>query len=157
MSEEKKETAGVVAPPPLIYVVGLALGWLLEKRWPVPYGIKEPLATWLGWALIAVGLALFGWALIVLHRMRTSVNPYAPTTAVATTGPYRLTRNPIYLADIIIYLGIAALINSPWPVVFLPFVIWAVDRGVIRREERYLEKRFGNLYVVYKSRVRRWL
>ena len=157
MSEERKETAGVIAPPPLIYAVGLVVGWLLERRWPVPYGLKQPAAHLIGWSLVAIGLALFAWALLVLHRMRTSVNPYAPTSAVATTGPYRLTRNPIYLADVVIYLGICALINSPWPLLLLPLVIWIVDRGVIRREERYLERRFGNLYVVYKSRVRRWL
>jgi protein-S-isoprenylcysteine O-methyltransferase Ste14 len=157
VSEEKKETAGIIAPPPLIYAAGLLLGWVLERGWPVPYGFEKSAAQWIGWSLIAVGVALFGWALLVLHRMRTSVNPYAPTSAVATTGPYQLTRNPIYVADVIIYLGICALINSPWPLLLLPLVIWAVDRGVIRREERYLEKRFGNLYVVYKSRVKRWL
>ncbi|HWQ38815.1 MAG TPA: isoprenylcysteine carboxylmethyltransferase family protein [Burkholderiales bacterium] len=157
MSAEKKETAGVIAPPPLVYAAGLVPGWLLERRWPSPYGLIEPLAQWIGWSLIAVGVVVLVWALIALRRVRTSVNPYTPSTAIATTGPYRWSRNPIYVADLVIYLGVCALLNSLWPLLFLPAVIWIVNKGVIEREERYLENRFGNLYTVYKSRVRRWL
>jgi len=157
MSAEKKETSGIIAPPPLIYVAGLVAGWLLERRWPSPVGLMEPAAFWIGWALIAVGLAIFVWALVALHRVRTSVNPYTPTAAIASTGPYTLSRNPIYLADVVIYLGVCALLNTPWPLLFLPPVIWIMTKGVIEREERYLENRFGNLYTVYRSRVRRWL
>lgn len=157
MSAEKKETAGIIAPPPLIYAAGLVLGWLIERRWPSPYGLIEPLGRWIGWTLIAVGLVVFVWALTALHRARTSVNPYTPTTAIASTGPYRRSRNPIYVADVLIYLGVCALLNSPWPLLLLPPVIWIMNKGVIEREERYLENRFGNLYTVYRSRVRRWL
>jgi len=157
VSAEKKETAGIVAPPPLIYVAGLVAGWLLERRWPAPFGLIEPAAQWVGWVLIGAGLAIVVWAMVALHRVRTSVNPYTPTAAIATTGPYRLSRNPIYAADVVIYVGVCALLNTPWPLLFLPPVIWIVNKGVIEREERYLEGRFGNLYAVYSSRVRRWL
>lgn len=157
MSAEKKETAGIIAPPPLIYAAGLVLGWLAERRWPSPVGLVEPAGFWIGWALIALAAVVFVWALVALHRVRTSVNPYTPTAAIASTGPYSLSRNPIYVADVVVYLGVCALLNSPWPLLFLPPVIWIMTRGVIEREERYLENRFGNLYTVYKSRVRRWL
>jgi protein-S-isoprenylcysteine O-methyltransferase Ste14 len=157
MSAEKRETAGVIAPPPLIYLVGLVLGWLLERRWPSPFRLIEEASPWIGWALIAIGLAIFVLALAAFHRVHTSANPYAPTAAIATTGPYRISRNPIYIADVIIYLGVCALLNTPWPLLLLPVVIWVLNKGVIEREERYLENRFGNLYIVYKSHVRRWL
>jgi protein-S-isoprenylcysteine O-methyltransferase Ste14 len=157
MNAEKKETAGIVAPPPLIYLAGLVFGWLLERRWPSPFGLVDTAAFWTGWVLLVAGVALFVWALVALHHVRTSVNPYTPTAAIANSGPYRISRNPIYVADVMIYLGICALLNSPWPLLFLPFVIWIMNKGVIEREERYLENRFGNLYTVYKSRVRRWL
>jgi protein-S-isoprenylcysteine O-methyltransferase Ste14 len=157
LSARQNQTPGVIAPPPLIYVGGFLLGWLLEHRWPVAYGLIEPLAALFGWLLVACGIALFAAALVALRRVRTSVNPYTPTAAVATTGPYRFSRNPIYLADLLIYVGATALLNSPWPLLWLPAVIWIMQRGVILREERYLTERFGNLYAVYTSRVRRWL
>jgi protein-S-isoprenylcysteine O-methyltransferase Ste14 len=157
LTAQHNQTAGVIAPPPLIYVGGFLLGWLLERRWPVAYGLIEPLEAIVGWLLVAGGIALFVAALVALRRVRTSVNPYTPTAAIATAGPYRFSRNPIYLADILIYVGATALFNSPWPLLLLPAVVWIIQRGVIQREERYLTERFGNLYAVYTSRVRRWL
>ena len=113
----------ILTVPALVYAAGLVPGWLLERRWPSPYGLIEPLAQWIGWSLIAVGVVVLVWALIALRRVRTSVNPYTPSTAIATTGPYRWSRNPIYVADLVIYLGVCALLNSLWPLLFLPAVI----------------------------------
>jgi protein-S-isoprenylcysteine O-methyltransferase Ste14 len=156
MTNEKEETARVVAPPPLIYVAGLLVGWLFDRA--VPAAILPP--AWqrgLGWLLIVIGLVGVVWAIVSMARVKTSVNPYAPTSAIATSGPYRFSRNPIYLFDILIYLGACALINSLWPLVLLPGVIWVMRVGVIDREERYLERRFGEKYLRYKRSVRRWL
>lgn len=156
MKSASDETAGVVAPPPLIYAAGLLVGWIFERA--VPAAVLPP--AWqrgIGWTLIAVGLAGVIWAIIAMARVRTSVNPYAPTSAIATSGPYRFSRNPIYLFDVLIYLGACALINSLWPLVLLPAVIWVMRIGVIDREERYLERRFGERYLRYKRSVRRWI
>ena len=156
MAGGEKDTAGVMAPPPLIYVVGFALGWLLETRWPSP-PLPSPAADWAGWALIMAGIAVIVWSIVAMARVKTSVNPYSPSAAIATSGPYQYSRNPIYVADIVIYSGFCSLFNMLWPLVFLPLVVVAVHKGVIEREERYLERRFGQLYVAYRSRVRRWI
>src|SRR5437660_1658286 len=80
----------------------------------------------------------------------------APTQTVVTDGPYRLTRNPAYLGMALTYAGIAIVADAPWALLPLPFVIAVIDRGVIAREERYLERKFGTPYTDYKRRVRRW-
>lgn len=83
--------------------------------------------------------------------------PFAPTTAIIDTGPFALTRNPLYLSMTLLYTGLTLIINTIWPLLLLPFVLVVVQRGVIEREERYLERKFGEEYLSYKSRVRRWL
>jgi protein-S-isoprenylcysteine O-methyltransferase Ste14 len=92
-----------------------------------------------------------------MHRVGSDPNPYKPATALAVHGPYRYTRNPMYLAMTIFYLGLTLLVNTLWPLVLLPAVLLVVQRGVINREERYLERTFGDAYRAYKARVRRWL
>lgn len=156
MSVGNVETAGVVAPPPLIYLAGLVAGWLFDRA--VPAGVlPEGMHRGIGWLLILAGLAGVAWAIVAMTRAKTSVNPYTPTAAIADTGPYRFSRNPIYLFDILIYLGACALINSLWPLLLLPAVLWIMQKGVIEREERYLEQRFGEAYLRYRRSVRRWL
>ncbi len=92
-----------------------------------------------------------------MRRARTSVNPSRPTTALLTAGPYRLTRNPMYLAMVIQYVGLALLFNALWAIVLLPLALVIIHFTVIKREERYLEQKFGEDYRAYKARVRRWL
>lgn len=91
------------------------------------------------------------------ERARTPINPSAPSQALVTDGPYRLTRNPGYLGMAVLYAGIAMVANAPWALVPLPAAIAVVDRGVIAREEGYLERKFGAPYAEYRRRVRRWL
>ena len=90
-------------------------------------------------------------------RKGTAVEPWKPTTAIVTTGPYRLTRNPAYVGMALVYAGVALMSDALWVLAPLPIVIAIVDRGVIAREERYLERKFGPEYVDYKTRVRRWV
>ena len=156
MADADKDVAGVIAPPPLIYVAGFALGWLLETRWPSP-PLPAPAADWIGWTLIAAGVAVVVWSIVAMAQVKTSVNPYSPTAAIATSGPYQYSRNPIYVADIVIYIGFCALFDMLWPLAILPVVVIVLHKGVVEREERYLERRFGQLYAVYCSRVRRWI
>ena len=102
----------------------------------------------------------FAVGLLGLREMRqagTNVDPYRPATAVVTGGPYRFTRNPIYVGFILMYLGISALTNALLPILLLPAVQQLMRRGVIEREERYLESKFGDEYRQYKESVRRWI
>jgi protein-S-isoprenylcysteine O-methyltransferase Ste14 len=98
-----------------------------------------------------------GSFLSAFRRARTPVDPYTPSEAIVTDGPYRFTRNPAYLGMALTYAGIAIASNAPWALVPLPVAIAVIDRGVIAREERYLERKFGTPYVDYKRRVRRWM
>jgi protein-S-isoprenylcysteine O-methyltransferase Ste14 len=152
----ERDTAGVIAPPPLIFLGGLGLGFALEALLP---GSSVPGAVrWIGGGLLALaGLALLASFNALFQRRGTAVEPWKPTTAIVTSGPYRFTRNPAYLGMAFIYVGIALLGDALWALAPLPLVLVLIDRGVIAREERYLERRFGEEYVGYKRSVRRWI
>jgi protein-S-isoprenylcysteine O-methyltransferase Ste14 len=151
-----RDSAGVVAPPPLIYLGGLAVGFALEALLP---GSSVPDAVqWiLGGVLLVAGVALLGSFNTAFHRKGTPVEPWKPTTGIVTTGPYRLTRNPAYLGMALVYIGIALLADALWVLAPLPVVLLIIDRAVIAREERYLERKFGQEYLDYKGRARRWI
>jgi protein-S-isoprenylcysteine O-methyltransferase Ste14 len=151
-----RDSAGVVAPPPLIYLGGLAVGFALEALLP---GTSVPgLVRWvLGGVLLLAGLVLLGSFNTAFQRKGTAVEPWKPTTAIVTTGPYRLTRNPAYLGMALVYIGVALLADALWVLVPLPVVLVIIDRMVIAREERYLERKFGQEYLDYKGRARRWI
>jgi protein-S-isoprenylcysteine O-methyltransferase Ste14 len=151
------DNAGILFWPPAIYLVPLATGLVAHFIYPV---YLAPDGLWLmiaGGALVVLFFGLALWAERTMHRAGTNVNPYKPTMAIVMEGPYRFTRNPMYLSMIFLYLGICFLLNALWPLVFLPVVIFVITYGVIAREERYLEKKFGAVYVQYKARVRRWV
>jgi protein-S-isoprenylcysteine O-methyltransferase Ste14 len=150
------DTAGVRLPPPLVYLAGLAVGFALEALLP---GSSVPgMVQWfLGGALVVAGVALLASFNTVFTRRGTAVEPWKPTTAIVTTGPYRLTRNPAYLGMAIVYVGIALLADALWVLVPLPFVLAVIDRAVIAREEHYLARKFGREYLDYKATARRWI
>jgi protein-S-isoprenylcysteine O-methyltransferase Ste14 len=153
------DTSGVKVFPPLLYLAGLLLGFLLHWLRPlplVPPGAALALRV-AGGLLIVAGLSLPIWATATFRGVGTTPNPAGPTTALAFKGPYRFTRNPMYLGLAVLTVGIASLANTLWPLLVLPFVLWAVRRSVIDREERYLEGKFGEAYLGYKGRVRRWV
>jgi protein-S-isoprenylcysteine O-methyltransferase Ste14 len=151
-----RDAPGVIAPPPFIFLAGLAVGFGLEVLLPGT-SIPDALAWILGGALVLVGLALLGSFVGAFRREHTPVDPYSATTAIVTDGPYRFTRNPGYLGMALVYIGIAVLSQALWMLLPLPVALAIVDRGVIEREERYLEGKFGQEYVDYKRRVRRWV
>jgi protein-S-isoprenylcysteine O-methyltransferase Ste14 len=155
-SDRRSESSGVIAPPPLIYLAALAIGFGLEALLPSA-SLPDTLAWSVGGVLIAAGMALARAFLGALRRARTPVDPYKATTAIVTTGPYRLSRNPGYLAMALIYAGIAVAAEALWAFVPLVPALILIDRGVIAREERYLEGKFGEEYRRYKARTRRWL
>jgi len=151
-----EDTSGVRFPPPLIYVGGFVIGYLLDRAVPLTL-TSWPLGEPIGWALVAVGVALMGSAVMTFRRAGTSLNPAKPTTRVVVHGPYRFTRNPMYVGWVIVYLGCVLLTNTVWPLVSLPVVLVLISRAVIAKEERYLAAKFGDAYRAYKARVRRWL
>lgn len=155
MAQAEKDTAGVIALPPLILggflVVGLALDYFL------PSGVRA--GVWhfpLGAALVLAGIALGLLGERRLHGVGTNVSPLKPTTAIATDGIYRYTRNPLYLALTLIMLGIACLANGLWTLLLVVPFVAVIRYGVIAREETYLDRKFGDAYRDYKTRVRRW-
>jgi protein-S-isoprenylcysteine O-methyltransferase Ste14 len=151
-----RDAPGIIAPPPLIYVAGLAIGFVLEALLPSP-STPDALAWALGSALLTGGVALAVSFVASFRRARTPVNPGAATTSIVTTGPYRLSRNPGYLGMAMAYAGIAVLSGALWAFAALLPTLILIDRGVIAREERYLERKFGDEYLRYKNRTRRWL
>ena len=106
---------------------------------------------------IVAGVLLAASGFRAMGRADTNVDPYASTTALVTGGPFRFTRNPLYLALTLLYTGIASLLNALWPTLLLPIALWIMRRGVIDREERYLSEKFGEAYFQYRRRVRRWI
>lgn len=156
MSDDARDNAGVIAPPPVIFaiplVAGLAANWM--RALPILAGQA---GLWLGIALAVAGLGLIGTGILEFARAHTAVVPFSPTTAIVSSGPFRFTRNPLYLGFVLIYVGASFAANTFWPLFLLPLAILVLLRGVIEREESYLESKFGNVYTDYKSRVRRWL
>ena len=103
------------------------------------------------------GVLLLGWFEWAMRQADTPTSPYKPVQRIATEGPFRYTRNPGYLAMTLIYAGIASLANELWATLLLPVALLVIQRGVIEREERYLEGKFGEEYLSYKAQVRRWI
>ncbi len=151
-----QDTPGVLAPPPLIFATALVAGWLLDRVVPQPV-LPGAIARWAGALLVVGALAIAAAALREMRRARTAVDPYTPTTALVRTGPFARSRNPIYVALIVLSLGLALLANALWcALLVVPAVI--VLRGfVIAREEAYLERRFGEDYRSYCAATPRWL
>ena len=156
MSDDGRDNAGVVAPPPLVYLLPLLAGLLLNhwtKAKFLPNGAMRPV----GLPLVVGGLCLGVWFLRTLRGAGTPVDPREPVQALVTDGPYRYSRNPGYLSMAIIYAGVSSLANSLPCVLLLPVALGVIRRGVIDREERYLARLFGGEYLSYKARVRRWI
>jgi protein-S-isoprenylcysteine O-methyltransferase Ste14 len=152
---ETRDAPGVVAPPPLIYLLAFAAGYGLEALLPSA-AVPDWLRSTLGPLLIGSGSVLLGSFVAQFRRAGTAVDPRRPTTAIVTRGPYRITRNPAYLGMALLYSGIAVSSGALWPFATLVPALVVMDRLVIAREERYLDAKFGDQYRRYRSRVRRW-
>ncbi|NTH80778.1 isoprenylcysteine carboxylmethyltransferase family protein [Agrobacterium rhizogenes] len=152
------DSAGVRFPPPLIYLGALLLGLLAERFVSLrSFGIDWRLLATTGVLLFVAGVAMMLAAAGLFRRLGTNAPPTQPTTLIVTTGPYRWTRNPMYLAMALIYAGLAIGFNGPIALALLPLVLIIIQTQVIAREERYLEAKFGDEYRRYKVEVRRWL
>lgn len=150
------DSPGILVPPPLLFITALAAGVLIDAnvlRWRHMMHISQ----WAGVAVALMGLALIGVTLALFRRHRTRPEPWEPATALIAEGPYRLSRNPMYLGMAVAAAGIALFFESIAALVLLAGVIVVMDRWVIEREEAYLARRFGDEFAAYRKRVRRWI
>ena len=159
MPDAQPTSPGVRFPPPTLFVAGFLLAlalerWLISLRFGRGSSPVWPLAAWF---LIAFGLGILAWAMVTFRRARTAILPSNPASTIVTSGPYRISRNPMYVGLSLVYIGLSLLMRIAWPLVLLPIVLAALYVFVIRREERYLGAAFGEEYRVYRQRVRRWL
>jgi protein-S-isoprenylcysteine O-methyltransferase Ste14 len=156
MSDDNRDNPGILFPPPLTYLLSLITGLVVDKRFHVPL-LPGRVARALGWPLVVSGVVLNGWFFLTMRRADTPIDPREPVSNLTTDGPFRYTRNPAYLSMTLVYAGIAVLRNALWALVLLPLVLFVIQRDQIEREERYLERTFGEEYLRYKARVRRWV
>ncbi len=156
MRNQKQDNARVLFPPPLVYVAAFLLGLRLQSSLPLPLLLPKTLRTFLSGALLGTGITTGALAVREMRSAGTNIQPQQPTTALVVEGPYRFTRNPIYLSMTLIYSGLALLTNAFWPLLLLPLPLQLLKRGVIEREEHYLEQKFGERYQRYKESVPRW-
>jgi protein-S-isoprenylcysteine O-methyltransferase Ste14 len=155
---ENRDAAAVRIFPPAIPVATIAAGVLLQRFWPLDRFAPAPERYWVGGAIIVAAILGLGlWAVITMRRTGQSENPWKPTTEIVAAGPFRFTRNPMYLQMVIVTLGAAVLLGNVWVLLLTPVGAWLLQRFAIRPEEDYLEAKFGEAYVEYKRRVRRWI
>ncbi len=153
---QKADSAGVRVPPPLFYAAAVIGGLLLNRRWPLAIGAGV-LGRVFASLLIAAWAALTAISFRSFWRMHTSIVPIRPATALVITGPYRFTRNPMYVGLAVLTISVGLMLDSWWPTLLLMPTLMIVRHFVILPEERYLRRRFGGEYDAYTRHVRRWL
>jgi len=155
--QKNKDRAGVIAPPPLIYLGGLLIGLALDRWWRHCPIFVSTGWRWSGFALVVAGIVPIVAGRRALLAAETNINPFKPSLAIVTSGPFRFTRNPLYLGVTLVYCGLGLVSNTWWCFVLLVPVLLLIHFGVVAREERYLERKFGDSYRDYRVRVRRYL
>jgi protein-S-isoprenylcysteine O-methyltransferase Ste14 len=151
------DSADIVIPPPLalglLLVASFGLNWL----YPLPFVPPFIFHIWIGAFLFIIALLLIRWSATTFRRAGTQVLISKTPTTVVTTGPYRFSRNPIYLALFLVLIAVAIGFDNLWAVAALAIFYFVIRFGVISREEIFLEHKFGSAYLAYKAHVRRWL
>ena len=159
MTGAKEHGARVVVPPPLLFLAGFLAGIWFRRVVPgdaLPPAIAAP-ARLAGIALAAAGVLFAFWGIATFRRSKTTILPHRPVSALVMEGPYRVTRNPMYVGLTALFLGLSLALNRLWPLAFLPIVLAVLVAAVIRPEERYLEGLYGDDYRAYRTRVRRFV
>ena len=149
------DNPGVVALPPVLYGVAFLVVLVLRSLWPMPIFPAAYLWTGLTVAVIGIGIAI--WGRRTMRAAGTNINPSLPALAIVQSGPFRYSRNPLYLALTLLFLGLTLAVNTWWGIVVLVPLASVMHVGVVLREERYLDQKFGEAYRQYRSRVRRYL
>ena len=157
-SEEVAERPTGFPWPPVLVVATLASAWVLERAVPISWpGLDDPLARLAGSLIGIAGVTLMTWAIFTLRRAGTTIMPHHGASVLVASGPFRFRRNPIYLGEIMVFLGLAEITKSVWLVILAPIFAVLITWLAILPEERHLEARFGNAYRAYKARTRRWI
>jgi protein-S-isoprenylcysteine O-methyltransferase Ste14 len=156
MSEQSADHADVKIHPPVLMLLHVGAAFL--TNWLIPL----PLAAPRGWETFGLALGFIGFLLgaaaaVEFGRAHTTLNPHGAVSKLVTTGIYRFTRNPIYLGFVLITVGVPLALNNFWGIAFTPLLVIFFNALVVRHEEAYLQKKFGDEYAGYKSRVRRWV
>ncbi len=151
------DNPGLIAPPPLVFAVFFGVAMLLQRFFPLAIPLYPPDMPSPGTVLIWLSGLIFLSSAIFMWRARTHMNPLLPTTALVTAGPYQFSRNPMSVALVVLYIGLALRLDTVWPLLLLPPLMIVFHYGVIQREERYLEGKFGDVYNAYRASVRRWI
>ena len=154
---EPADNSGIVAPPPLLYLGTLIAAFALHWVWPAPILEDAAWAIPSGIVLGALGLGLGLWGCAKMISAGTNINPLKPTSSVVTSGPFRFTRNPLYVGMTLLYLGLTIGVDTWWGIGLLVPLAIVMHVGVVRREERYLEGKFGDEYRRYTFDVARYI
>lgn len=146
-------------PVPWVFVSTYLLGVGLEAGWPIQTGpaVSANLVSLCGAVVFSVGAVFAGWGLVTFRKAHTTTVPGRRSAQLVTWGPYRFSRNPMYVGLVIAYLGESMILRQVWPVVVLPLTVAYANWVVIPLEQRKLEEAFGEEYTRYQARVRRWL
>ncbi|MGA8857173.1 MAG: isoprenylcysteine carboxylmethyltransferase family protein [Candidatus Bathyarchaeia archaeon] len=145
-----------VVPTPVIFFGILILGLLLN--WALPLAFFPGRSVQIAGVIVVVpGFLIGGSGIIEMRRAHTSPDPREPTTALVEKGVFRYTRNPLYLSMFVFFLGIAVFLDVLWLILFFPLLLFVVERGTVKPEELYLERKFGEAYLQYRKRVPRWM
>jgi len=142
--------------PPLVMLIHLLAAFLVNWLLPLPVAFPKSL-EWAGYILVFVGLGFAFSAVSQFGRMHTTLDPHGSVSAIVMSGPYRFSRNPIYLGFVFTLVGLPLALGNVWGAALSPLLMASLYRLVIKHEEAYLEKKFKDVYASYKSRVRRWL
>jgi protein-S-isoprenylcysteine O-methyltransferase Ste14 len=154
---ETRDRSNAVIRPPIAWALAFAAGLAIDRVYPLRWIPATWPNVWIGGIVFAAAFALAIWAIVTFRKAGTRVETTKPTMAIVTHGPYRFTRNPIYLGMFLGQTGLAIGFDSLWILAMLiPFCL-VLRYGVVTREEAYLARKFGGVYLDYKSRVRRWL
>ena len=153
-----RDHARVMAPPPLLFGLVLAAGLILDRVAPLAIPVVPlPLIKAMGTLLLLAAAGIMVPTALLMLKHKTALRPDRTTTTLVCGGFFRYSRNPLYFSLLLVYSGIALHANSLWLFFFLPVLFMLLDRGVVRREEIYLESKFGDDYLRYKAKVRRWI
>lgn len=145
-------------PPPLLFAGGFLVGWVIGRIWPLwAASPVNPIIEVTGAVIAGAGLAIVAWAMSTFALSRTAIMPNRSASTLVTHGPYRYSRNPMYVAMTLLYTGLALTTRIWWALPVLPIVLVVLSRAVVAREERYLGTAFGEAYAQYMQRVRRWI
>jgi protein-S-isoprenylcysteine O-methyltransferase Ste14 len=156
--DNKKDHPGIYVPPPIIYALTFLAAVFIQKKVPINDSLFHRQVTKIvGVGLLIIALFFLLRSLIQFALSKNTLVTIMPTHSLQTNGIYNITRNPMYLGLAIVYLGISCLIGNWWNIILFPFLLLIIQQYMINREEKYLERRFGQVYLDYKSKVRRWL